>query len=57
MSENQIIAYIRSVPRLSAKFSKLTMDGRRRVIFIADGDVWRIDEMIEDILEEETALV
>lgn len=55
MSENQIIAYIRSVPRLSAMFNKLSMAGRRSVLYIADGDTWHIDEIIADVLEDERA--
>lgn len=53
MSEHEIVNHIRSVRRLSARFQRLSKEGRRRVLFIADGDTWHIDEIIEQVLGDE----
>lgn len=53
MSEHQLIALIRSRPRLSRMFNQLTNDQRRRVLEIANGDDWHLDEIIEFVSEED----
>lgn len=53
MSEHQIIAVIRASRRRARMFDKLSYDGRRRVLIIADGDDFMIDEIIADVLEDE----
>lgn len=55
MTEHQIINHIRSVRRLKRIWQRLTNDQRRRVLFIADGDLWHIDEILEFVAEENDA--
>lgn len=31
----------------------LSPEGRRQVLYIADGDLWGIDDILEDVLAEE----
>lgn len=53
MSEHQIINHIRSIKRLNRIWQRLTNDQRRRVLYIADGDTWHIDEVLEFVAEED----
>lgn len=52
MSDNQLINSIRENRRLNRLWNKLTVEQKRRVLEIAEGELWHIDEVIEDVLEE-----
>jgi len=51
MSENHLIYRIRQNKRLSKMFDKLTTEQKRDVLYIADGDDWHLEEIIEFVRE------
>ncbi|MBV9217367.1 MAG: hypothetical protein JO053_14455 [Acidobacteria bacterium] len=54
MSENQLIQIINQTPRMRVKWRQLSDEQKRSVLFIADGDDWNLDEILEDVLRDGT---
>jgi hypothetical protein len=51
LSANQLIARIRSIPRLSKIFTGMSPAEKAEVLSIADGDDWRIENVIAWVVE------
>lgn len=51
MNNTQLIHRIRQDEHLSAKFDQLSLAGRRRLLEIADGDDWHIEDNIDYVIE------
>lgn len=52
MTATKWIQHIRNDKRLSKLYDKLTTEERHRLFTETDGDVWHIDQVILDILED-----
>ena len=53
MSENVIMQHINDVRSRRAIWRKLSDGGKRRVLELANGDVFMLDMILEDVLDEE----
>lgn len=53
VSSNELIYYIRQDRKLSKAFDRCNNEQKRRVLAEAEGDTWRLLDLIEDILEDE----
>lgn len=53
MSQNQIIYIITQTPGLKRLWKRLSMDGKRRAIYIANGDDFMLSTILEDVLADE----
>lgn len=57
MSDSVLIRYIRLTPSLNKLWQRLEDDERRKVLSIAHGDNWHLEEIFEFVLEQRTETV
>lgn len=53
ISDSKIIYLIRQTPRLNKLFTKLSVEGKRRVLRLANGTDFLLAETLQDVLEQE----
>lgn len=53
ISDSKIIYLIRQTPRLNKLFTKLSVEGKRRVLRLANHSDFLLAQTIEDVLEQE----